>query len=139
MYDATAPARHRPNLAGFPISQFWFLAHLTLWGVLFGAIYVVVPRLKMVLSDFGVDLPQVSILALQIVDFLAGSPFRILVTLGFVAAVDASILLTNDLRGPDHSRVWVLHWMIGVPLCLVLFLAWGLFLPLFTLASKLTG
>jgi type II secretory pathway component PulF len=134
MSDPAAPPK---GVAGSPAVL--IVAHVLCWGSLVAGVLVFVPRMKMVMADFGVDLPSGTIIALKIVDLLVNKLWVAAALAVAVGAIDAAILTSRDRGRPDEGRWWLLLWFLGVPLMLIAGLVWAIAIPLSTIDMRLTG
>lgn len=108
-----------------------------LWGANFAALgmvafvlLVLVPRMAVAFADFGMDLPGVTVIVLQV----SKSPVLVLVGLGLIAA--AQVVLARMAGGARHV---VLVAATLLEIILVIVVGSAVFLPYFELLNSLSG
>jgi hypothetical protein len=108
-----------------------------LWGVNFASLglvafvlLVLVPKMAAAFADFGMKLPAVTVIVLQV----SQSPVLVLAGLGLIAA--AEIVLVRMAGGARHA-VLVVATLLEVGLVIVL--ACAVFLPYVELMNSLSG
>lgn len=99
-----------------------------------------VPIFAAIFSDFGVDLPVMTVLVIQASWFVTRFYWIILPVLIILAGVDRAIL-ERLRRGPGGRRaVWI--WsglMMALPVGVFAFMFLAIFVPLIQLITKLSG
>jgi type II secretory pathway component PulF len=116
------------------------LVHAVLWIGLGILLYFVMPRIAWTFADFGVDLPDMTVLAIQASGFVIKYYWLVLPVLMLLAAGDWAIL-AHLRRLPDGRRAeWI--WsglMVAVPLGVLAFLAVAILIPLTHITTPLSG
>ena len=116
------------------------LVHAAPWIGLGILLYFVMPRIARTFADFGVDLPAMTVLAIQASGFVIKFFWLVLPVLILLAAGDWAIL-AHLRRLPDGRRAeWI--WsglMVAIPLGVLAFLAVATLIPLSQITMKLSG
>jgi type II secretory pathway component PulF len=131
LQDGTPPRKSAVSRS----TRFRLIVHGIAWGVLLALLAFGVPRVETVFADFGVPLPDVTILVIQASHRIVAS---VLLTLLLLVA-DGLVLDAFRRRGDfQRARSWSLL-MIATPLSMVAVMLWALLLPMLTCMPRLSG
>ncbi len=115
--------------------RYGLIAHGIAWGLLLALLALVVPRVEANFTDFGVPLPQVTILVIRVSHQVVALMSLTLVVLG----ADWLMRYAHSVRADSGlSRAWSVL-MLVCPLAWIALTLVALALPLFTIMHRLSG
>jgi len=121
--------------AGARSTFFRLIAHAIAWGVFLAFLVFGTARVEPIFADFGVPLPNVTILVIEASHRLVAG-----VSLTLLLLVADGLVLNAFVRRGDVLRAW--SWsllMIVTPLSMVAVTLWALLLPLLIGTTGLSG
>jgi type II secretory pathway component PulF len=109
--DAGSPSQRNARPSVRPLM--WMMAvHAILLAVLFGGLMFVVPRTVRLMEDFDVELPAMSVLVINISNFIV-SYWLLLIPLAILILLADGIVYVAFSKPPGSGRVLALAWAIG--------------------------
>jgi type II secretory pathway component PulF len=137
MSDAPIPRRPPPV---FGPLLYWLSLHCVLWAIWLVVMIVAVPRYNRHFQEFGIKLPENTVILLDIGDFVTEFFGLLLGAVLIALVVDAAVFVfvRQTLRLRSASVVWA-GLMLLVPLCLIAFTAWGILEPMAMIQERLQG